>query len=127
MSLFVKIIEKCHPGVKGGGETLYSGAIVRSETVTEEEFIRMYMEMTRVSHGQALMCCCNFQVLLSQLLSDSRNVQLSMLGTFYTSLRCKTVKNRKDFRLKNIKSVEVNLLTNNCLKKELLSNLILKR
>ncbi|NLO41764.1 MAG: hypothetical protein GX109_01855 [Bacteroidales bacterium] len=127
MSLIVKIIEKCHPGVKGGGETLYSGAIEHRETVTEEEFVNMFMEMTHLSHPQALLCCCNFQVLLSQLLCDSRNVQLSMLGTFYTSLRCKTAKNRKDFRLKNIKSVEVNLLTNNRLKKELLSSLVLKR
>ena len=123
MSLIVKIIKKCHPGVKGGGEPLYCGAIECNETVTESEFVQMYMKKIRTSEAQAVFCCLNFQQLLSELICDSKNVQFSMLGTVSARIKSKTVKNRKDFKLDHIKSVGANILANMRFKEKLLNSL----
>ncbi len=52
MSLLIKIIKRHQPGVKGGGEVSYSGAIDSTETITEKEFVQMYMKKIRMSEGQ---------------------------------------------------------------------------
>lgn len=127
MSLIVKIIKRHQPGVKGGGEASYSGAIECKETITEMEFVQMYMKKIRTSEAQAVFCCLNFQQLLSELLCDSKNVQFSMLGTVSANIKSETVKYRKDFKLDHIKSVGVHLRANSRFKEKILNSLKLIR
>lgn len=127
MSLLIKIIKRCQPGVKGGGEVSYSGAIESTETITEMEFVQMYMKKIRTSEVQAYSCCIRFQELLRDLLCDSKNIQFSMLGTVSARIKSKTVKNRKDFKLNHIKSVGAYLRANSRFKEKILNSLKLIR
>ncbi len=52
MSITFKIKKTTQPGVKGGGEASYSGAIESKGTITEKEFVQMYMKKIRMSEGQ---------------------------------------------------------------------------
>ena len=119
MSINFKIKKTTQPDIKGGGKALYCGAIECKETITESEFVQMYMKKIRTSEAQAVFCCLNFQALLTELICDSKNVQFSMLGTVSASIKSKTVKNRKDFKLDHIKSVGVNILANMRFKEKL--------
>ncbi len=86
MPIPFRVIEKCQPGVKRGGEKKYYARVAPNEKTTMDELIEKMKKRCALHEADIIRMIIALQLTIQEELVNGKIVRLDRLGTFYPSI-----------------------------------------
>jgi predicted histone-like DNA-binding protein len=108
MAIKFKVVEKCEPGVRGGGTKKYHACTVSSGVTELDELIEKIKERSNFDGADLVKMIYALEDTIAHELADGKIVRLELLGSFYPSVRGEGKDSAKEVSSKSIRKVKVN-------------------